>query len=259
MSLLPRLASLWRNLFQQAEREQELSAELDAYLELLIEQKLNEGLTPAAARRAALLELGGKQQVKEQVREVRLGHQLETGWQDLRYALRMLRRNPGFAIVAVLTLALGIGANTAIFILIDAVLLKRLPVKQAEQLVLLRHADSRATVTPFGYHTYRQFRDQNQVFSSLLAYHPLRLTVSVDGQSEPAVAGQLVSGNYYSVWGVNAALGRTILPDDDRAPGESPVCVISHNYWQRRFAGDQAIVGKTIHLDCARAAGVGCA
>ncbi len=141
MPLLSRLRSLWRNLFQQAQREQELSEELDAYLELLIEQKINAGLAPAEARRAALLELGGKQQVKEQVREVRMGHQLETIWRDLRYALRMLRRNPGFATVAVLSLALGIGANTAIFSLIDTVLLKMLPVKNPEQLVFLERGD----------------------------------------------------------------------------------------------------------------------
>jgi predicted permease len=169
-------------------------------------------------------------------------------FQDLRFGARMLLKHPGFTCVAALTLALGIGANTAIFSLIDAVLLKRLPVKQPEQLVLLRHADNRGAVTPFGYHTYKQFRDQNQVFSGALGYYPLRLTVSVGGQLEPAVAGQLVSGNYYSVLGVNAALGRMIVPDDDRAPGESPVCVISYNYWRRRFAGDPAVVGKTIHL-----------
>src|SRR5262249_24868743 len=126
--------------------------------------------------------------------------------------------------------------------------LKRLPVKNPEQLVLLRHADSRGTENTFAYRTYEQILGQNQVLSGLLAYHPLRLTVSVDGQPEPAVAGQLVSGNYYSVLGVNAALGRTILPEDDRAPGKSDVCVISFNYWQRRFAGDPAVVGETIHL-----------
>src|SRR5262245_1936108 len=169
-------------------------------------------------------------------------------FQSLRYGVRMLLKHPGFTCVAALTLALGIGANTAIFSLIDAVLLKMLPVKNPERLVLLRHANSRGTENTFAYRTYEQFRDQNQVFSGLLAYHALRLTVSVDGQPEPAVAGQLVSGNYYSVLGVNAALGRTILPDDDRAPGESPVCLISFNYWQRRFAGDPAVVGKTIHL-----------
>lgn len=173
---------------------------------------------------------------------------MQTLWQDLRYGALILMKNPSFTLIVVVTLALGIGANTAIFSLIDAVLLKRLPVKQPEQLVLLRHSYSRGTVTPFPYRTYKQLREQNEVFSGLLAYHPLRLNVRVGGQPEPAVAGQLVSGNYYSVLGVNAALGRTILPDDDRAPGESPVCVISYNYWRGRFAGDPAVVGKTIHL-----------
>ncbi len=169
-------------------------------------------------------------------------------FQDLRYGARMLLKHPGFTCVAALTLALGIGANTAIFSLIDAVLLKTLPVNNPERLVLLARALGGKNGAQFPYRTYRQIRDQNEVLSGLLAYHPLRLSVSVDGQPEPAVAGQLVSGNYYAVLGVHAALGRTIVPDDDRAPGESPVCVISHNYWRRRFAGDPAVVGKTIHI-----------
>jgi len=169
-------------------------------------------------------------------------------FQDLRYGARMLLKRPGFTCVAALTLALGIGANTAIFSLIDAVLLKSLPVNNPERLVLLGRARGGNTGAQFPYRAYKQIRDQNEVLSGLLAWHTLRLTVSVDNQPEPAVAGQLVSGNYYSVLGVNAALGRTITPDDDRAPGESPVCVISHNYWRRRFAGDPAVVGKTIHI-----------
>src|SRR5215831_4986174 len=169
-------------------------------------------------------------------------------FQDLRYGARMLLKHPGFACVAALTLALGIGANTAIFSLIDAVLLKTLPVNKPERLVLLGRALGGKTITQFPYRAYKQIRDQNEALSGLLAYHPLRLSVSVDGQPEPAVAGQLVSGNYYAVLGVSAALGRTIVPDDDRAPGESPVCVISYNYWRRRFAGDPAVVGRTIHI-----------
>jgi predicted permease len=235
-------------LFLKRKLDQELEDEIRAHLDMQIEDNLRQGMSPDEARYHALRKFGGVEQVKESYRDRRSLSVVDSTLQDLRYALRMLRRSPGFAIVAVLLLALGVGANTAIFSLIDAVLLKWLPVKHPEQLALLRHADSRATVTPFAYHTYKQFRDQNQVFSGLLAYHPLRLTVSVNGQPEPAVAGQLVSGNYYAVLGVQAALGRTIVPSDDRAPGESPVCVISYNYWQRRFASDTAIVGKTIHL-----------
>jgi putative ABC transport system permease protein len=169
-------------------------------------------------------------------------------FQDIGYGARMLLKRPGFTCVAALTLALGIGANTAIFSLIDAVLLKTLPVNNPERLVVLGRALGGKIGAQFPYRTYKQIRDQNEVLSGLLAWHPLRLSVSVDGQPEPAVAGQLVSGNYYSVLGVNASLGRTIAPDDDRAPGESPVCVISHGYWRRRFAGDPAVVGKTIHI-----------
>src|SRR5215510_14201677 len=246
MPLLPRLSSLWRNLFHKARKEQELTEEIDAYLEMLIDLKIKEGLNPEEARRAALIEIGGSEQVKEKVREARAGHQLEILWQDLRYALRMLRRNPGFSSVAVLLLALGIGANTAIFSVVDAVLLKRLPVKEPEQLVLLSHNDGFRD--SFLYESYELFRDHDQTLSGVLAYYTLRLTVSVGGQPEPAINGQLVTGNYYQVLGVNAALGRTIAPDDDRVSGEHPVCVISDGYWLRRFGRDPTIVGKTIHL-----------
>jgi predicted permease len=248
MPLLSRLASLWRNLFHRSRKDQELTEEIDAYLELLIEQKINAGLAPAEARRAALIELGGREQVKEKVRESRAGHQLETLWRDLRYGLRMLRRSPGFSTVAVLLLALGIGANTAIFSVVDAVLLKMLPVKDPEQLVLLSHNWKHGDNDSFSYSVYERFRDHNQALSGVLAYYPLRLTVSVDGQPEPAINGQLVTGSYYQLLGVNAALGRTIAPEDDRTPGAHPVCVISDGYWRRRFGRDQSIVGKNIHL-----------
>src|SRR5262245_52059799 len=169
-------------------------------------------------------------------------------FQDLRFGARMLMKNPGFTVTAALLLALGIGANTAIFSLVDAVLLKMLPVKEPERLVALSRAGGRTQSDSFSYSNFEQFRDHDRTLSGLLAYYPLRLTVSVDGQPEPAINGQLVTGSYYPVLGVNAALGRTIAPEDDLAPGAHPVCVISDGYWRRRFGRDPAVVGKTIHL-----------
>jgi putative ABC transport system permease protein len=169
-------------------------------------------------------------------------------FQELRYGVRTLLKNPGFALIAVLLLALGIGANTAIFSIVDAVLLRMLPVKEPEQLVLLSHTRGTASGDSFSYKTYEQFRDHDQTLSGVLAYYPLRLTVSVDGQPELTLNGQLVTGSYYTVLGVNAILGRTIAPEDDRAPGAHPICVISNSYWQQRFGRDPAVVGKTIHL-----------
>jgi len=169
-------------------------------------------------------------------------------FQDLRFGARMLLKHKGFTTVAALTLALGIGANTAIFSLVDAVLLKLLPVKEPEQLVLLRYLGGRGSGDEFPYGNYLRFRDDNKSFSGTLAYHPLRLTVNLDGRPEPAVSGQLVTGNYYAVLGVNASLGRTILPQDDLSPDGHPVCVISDNYWRRRYASDPSVVGKTIVL-----------
>jgi MacB-like periplasmic core domain len=235
-------------LFHKGRRDRELAEEIESNLQLHIEDNLRAGMSPGDARRNALLKLGGIESAKEAYRDRRGLPALATGAQDLRYALRMLRRSPGFTVVAVITLALGIGANSAIFSLIDAVLLKLLPVKEPEQLVLLSYMGSRGPGDEFSNGHYERFRDHNRSFSGTLAYHPLRLTVRVDGQTEPAVSGQLITGNYYAILGVNALLGRTIQPEDDRVPGGHPVCVISNNYWQRRFARDPSVVGKTIDL-----------
>ncbi len=267
MPLLSRLSSLWRNFFRKARRDQELTEELDAYLEMLVEQKINAGLDPAEARRAALLELGGREQVKEQVWEISMGHQIEILFRDLRYALRMLRRDPGFAAVAVVTLALGIGANTAIFSLLDAVLLKTLPVKEPERLVLFRWLNGpkrmtnmvegeindvpgtgMQTAASFSYPVFEQFRARNQTLSHIFAFAPLtQLNVSVNGQAEIA-SGQLVSGGYYAGLGVRPQIGRPITDSDDQ-PSAAPVAVISHRYWERRFGTDPGVVGKTVNVN----------
>src|SRR5262245_21230733 len=243
-SFLRRFRGLWRS----ETIHQEITDEMQFHIDMRIEENIRWGMSPDEARRDAEGRFGNLTRVKEQGYDVRSGRWLETVWQDLRYGARMLLKQPGFTLIAVLILSLGIGANTAICSLIDAVLLKLLPVREPKQLVLLSYVGVRGASNVFPYGNYLRFRDHNEVFAGVLAYHPLRLTVTVDGRTEPAVSGQLVTGDYYSVLGVTAALGRTILPDDDRVPGGHPVCVISDNYWQRRFARNPSAVGKTIHL-----------
>jgi predicted permease len=169
--------------------------------------------------------------------------------QDLRFALRGLRQSPVFTAVAVVSVALGIGANTAIFTMLDQVLLRLLPVKDPQGLVLLTsrgsHYGNNRGGNALSYPMYADFRDHNQVFSGVFCRFSLPLNVTFDGRTERA-NGELVSGSYFPVLGVGAALGRTITPDDDKVRGGHPVAILSFDYWKTRFAADPAIVGKTI-------------
>jgi predicted permease len=168
----------------------------------------------------------------------------ETLWKDFRYALRMLLRSPAFTAVAVLSLAFGIGANTALFSVMDALILRMLPVSNAQELVRLRRSLS--------FHAYQRIRDQSHTLSGVFAYNVRLFSVSMGQEPEQAI-GFMVSGNYFSVLGVKAAAGRLISPDDDRVPGtggaEGPVAVISYHYWERRFSRDPAILGRTATLN----------
>ena len=171
---------------------------------------------------------------------------------DLRDALRHLRRSPGFTAAALLSLALGIGANTAIFTLLDQVLLRPLPIDQPRELVQVRWDGPRFGVNfqsdTLSYPAYRDIRDQHQVFSGVLCRFRLPLSAGYQGRTE-RIEGELVSGNYFDVLRVGAALGRTFTPDDDRIPGGHPLVVLSHAYWTARFGSDVTVLGRTIVID----------
>ncbi len=177
-------------------------------------------------------------------------------WQDLRYGARMLLKQPGFTLLAVMTLALGIGANTAIFSLLDQVLLRRLPVVNPDELVVLRspgpirgHGSSDSDIaTSFSVPMYKGLRDNNRVFAGLLARYAIPLSVSSRGNTERA-AGELVSGNYFETLGVRPALGRVLTMDDDKQIGAHPVAVLSHGYWTRRFANDPSILNQQLLIN----------
>jgi predicted permease len=177
-------------------------------------------------------------------------------WQDLNYGVRTLRRSPGFTLVAILTLALGIGANTAIFSVFNQVLLRRLPVKNPNELAVLRNPGLTTGHTwsdgddseSFSFPMYKGLRDSNKVFSGLMARYPFDASVSYHGDTERA-QGDLVSGNFFAVLGVQFALGRVFSSDDDKIPGAQPVVVLSNGYWIRRFGGDPSILNQSIQVN----------
>ncbi|MBX3277914.1 MAG: ABC transporter permease [Acidobacteria bacterium] len=170
---------------------------------------------------------------------------MQTLLQDLRYSWRMLGKYPGFTLTAVLTLALGIGANTTVFSLVNAGLLRPLPIENPSRVVALTNVENKRLFPTFSYPNYRDFRDRNTVFSGLIAYRFAPLSLSHDGVNE-RLWGYLVSGNYFETLGVGAALGRVISTEDDRLPGAHPVAVVSHRGWQERFGGDPSIAGREV-------------
>ncbi|HET7220922.1 MAG TPA: ABC transporter permease [Vicinamibacterales bacterium] len=167
---------------------------------------------------------------------------------DLRYAMRQLRRAPGFAAAVALSLALGVGANTAIFTLIDAVLLRMLPIADPGGLQFVRPRQANGTTRGLQYAEFRKLRAADGALADVAAYAPVRLNVSIDGSVEPAAEGQLVSGTYFQLLGVGAHAGRTLAPSDDTTPGAHPAAMISYAYWKRRFGLDPSTIGRTVHL-----------
>jgi predicted permease len=253
MTRLRILAARLRGLFAKGRRERELADEIESHLALRVEENLNRGMDPVEARREALRAFGGVEQTKEAYRDARGLAGIETLRQDLRYALRILRRSPGFAAVAALSIAIGIGANTTIFSLINALLLRTLPVPHPEQLAIFAIGSSRGSDYSFSYPLYTQLRDGATALSSGCASggaSRMRMVVdrSTGGGTPESVQAEKVSGNFFSTLGVEAEVGRTLTDADDR-DGAPAVAVISHGLWQRRFGLDPQVVGKSISLD----------
>ncbi|HEX4947837.1 MAG TPA: ABC transporter permease, partial [Blastocatellia bacterium] len=242
------IRQLWQRvlaLFQTKRKERELQAELQFHLEEATEENIRRGMNEEDARRAAQRDFGGVEQVKEAYRDVSRWRWLEEVWQDLRFGLRMLRKRPGFTLIAVLTLGLGIGANTAIFSLLNTALLRPLPIAQPERFIALNNSATGRLFPTFSYPNYKDIQTRTDVFSGLLAYRFAPLSLSHDGINE-RLWGYSVTGNYFDVLGIKPALGRLISLDDDRTRGAHPVTVISHQCWQQRFGGNPAILGKEV-------------
>ncbi len=249
MTLLHRLASVVRWIIRRDQAERDLNDEMQAFVELSAAEKVRDGIPPARARRLAVLELGGVEQTKERVRTSRHGAWLDEAAQDVRYAVRVFRGHPGFTFVIVLTLALGIGANTAIFSLIDALTLRWLPVRDPQELVqvMLVPVGAETPAESFSYPIANALADQRETFAGAAGFSSMPFDVGAPGATT-RVSGAVVTGAYYETLGLIPAAGRLIARSDD-TPGAPLVVVISHGFWSRQFAASGAAVGQQLFLN----------
>jgi predicted permease len=244
----------WRRYWQRARRDDDLAEEIAQYIAQETDDNIARGLTPDAARVAALRKFGNRTTIREAVYTMNTVTWLDRLTQDVRYGFRQLRLRPGFALAAILSLALGIGANTAIFTLVDQLLLRMLPVEDPQALVRLRldgarpggnWGDGRHT---FPYPTYLALRDRNTVFSGVTGQR-IEAANLLDRDGSASIAVAMVGGNYFDVIGVRPHLGRALSPDDDRTLNGHPVVVLQYDFWQSQYQGRREIVGETIRLN----------
>jgi predicted permease len=249
MNLRPLRGWLLRlfGLFHRNQSEQEFAEELASHLAFHMEDNLRAGMSPEEARRQALIKLGGVALTQERYREQRGLPMLETLIQDLRFGLRMLHKNPGFSLVAILTLALGIGANTAIFSVVNAVLLKPLPYPEPGQLAQLRIVRSGKPDTVIGSAAFVQVKAQSQSLARIAAYSGGDMTLTGAGAAEGVVAGA-VTADFFPLLGVLPALGRNFTQEED-TPNGPKAAILGHGLWQSRFGGDADVLGRTITLN----------
>ena len=248
MAPLRRLIAGLHALLRSRQVDDELDEELRGYLEASIEKKIRAGMTRNEAIRAARAEFGSLEAAKDYTRDVGWETRVESAWRDVRYAARTLRKAPAFTTVAVVTLALGIGANTAIFSAVNAIMLRQLPVERPEELITLAAVYPNGVEPIFSYAAYRAIAaDGAHVVDATAASTVRRDAITIDGPPEP-IDLTWVSGNYFSTLGVAAAAGRTLLVSDDPFPPGQAVAVLSDAYWTRRFGRDPAIIGRSFRL-----------
>jgi putative ABC transport system permease protein len=252
MSLIFRIRSLWRNLVHRERVERDVESELHSYVDLLSDEYRSNGRSNGDAVREARVQLGGVQQVKEGVLAAKAGAWLETLWHDVRFGARLLWRTPSFAAAAIVSLALGIGANTAVFGLVNAIRLRTLPVERAQELAEIRlegprccrHTGRNRQVSlPL----WQEISGHQQAFSEMFAFADTRFNLAPRGEVR-YVEGLFVSGDFFRVLGVKPALGRTLTPLDDRAGCTNSGAVISHALWQSEFGGRDDVLGRTLDM-----------
>ncbi|HEY2121272.1 MAG TPA: ABC transporter permease [Candidatus Acidoferrum sp.] len=227
--------------------DQDLDAEMGAHLESAVAENLKHGMSPYEARRQALIQFGGTQHAKENHRDARGIPTLELIFQDLRFALRMLRKNPGFSAIAILTLALGIGANTALFSIVNGVLLNPLPYPQPDRLVAIYGHTQEFKTSSISYPNFLDWQRDNNSFTALAAFRGEDFNLTGMGDAE-RLTGNMVSATFFSILGVKPSVGRTFTESEDQVGG-APVALISEGLWKRKFSGSPDVVTKSITLN----------
>jgi predicted permease len=253
MTTFSEVLNRMRSFFRKEQQDSDLDAELATHVELAVEENIRRGMSDPDARRRALIRFGGVQQAKERQREARGLPWLDVLLQDTRYTLRTLRRDRGFTLIAVLILALGIGANIAVFSVVDTILLRPLPFHNPQQLVWISDATGKSGLSSQTYSVdaYQQFKRQNRSFQAVTAYMAFfgETDYTLTGKGEPQpVSGLMVAGDFFRTLGVEPIRGRLFSPEETQKGGR-PAVLLSYPFWQRRFASDPGIVGKAITLN----------
>jgi predicted permease len=251
MPLLVKARSFLRNLFFTRRVDADLDQEVHSHLEMLIEEKIRAGMTPAEAQRAARIELGGVEQVKIHVRDSRTGAFLDSLVQDVRFAIRGLRRTAGLTAFVIITLALGIGMTSAMFSMVDGLIFRPYPVPHSGNVVTLAGTTHDSMIEDFSYREYLDIRDKTKSYDGVIAYAEMQAVgFSAEPSATPRVkGGMMVSGNFFRVLGVEPRLGRGFREDEDQVPGRDAVVVLGPDFWHHEFAGDPTVVGRTVRLN----------